>query len=242
MAFSSSVNLHFKGPNIRQTWSLPDSIIYYIAKNPSNAKAWQKLIQCCKYFFAKNPILVIDELIYAGKGKWEAFLFSKAKVVYLHKSVVRNKNDETVPLEKLVKGLPKIKKINLSDNPTFSSITSNTVKELFKIPRISKVTDVILWKLPETFDLETFYIYFKKNKHTKFRIRFRDAISEAYKIRIVEIVDEIIATENHDYKIPNIGFDYKISNIGFNHKILNMGFPNEKWGRIDSLIRQQNKQ
>uniref|UniRef100_A0A914QRU5 Uncharacterized protein n=1 Tax=Panagrolaimus davidi TaxID=227884 RepID=A0A914QRU5_9BILA len=155
------------------------------------------------------------------------FLFSKVKAVYLYECVVRKKNDEIVPFEKLVKSLRKIKKIHFYDNPSYSSITSNTVKELLKIPHIPKITEVILEKLPEKLDLETFHIYFKRNEHTKFRIRFQNTISETYKIRIEAVVDEIIATKNHDYKIPNIGF---------------AGLPNEKWGKIDSLIRQQNKQ
>uniref|UniRef100_A0AC35FH75 Uncharacterized protein n=1 Tax=Panagrolaimus sp. PS1159 TaxID=55785 RepID=A0AC35FH75_9BILA len=110
-------------------------------------------------------------------------------------------NDEIVPLEKLVKALPKVKEIRFDDNLISSCITSNTVKELLKIRHISKISQMKLDGIPEKFDLETFYMYFKKNKHTEFRIGFRDdAISEAYKIRIETIVDEIIATENHDYK------------------------------------------
>uniref|UniRef100_A0A914PY52 Uncharacterized protein n=1 Tax=Panagrolaimus davidi TaxID=227884 RepID=A0A914PY52_9BILA len=52
-----------------QNWSLPDPIIYYIAKNPSTSKVYQKLIQSCKYFFEKNPILVLDDLIYIHEKK-----------------------------------------------------------------------------------------------------------------------------------------------------------------------------
>uniref|UniRef100_A0A914PTV5 Uncharacterized protein n=1 Tax=Panagrolaimus davidi TaxID=227884 RepID=A0A914PTV5_9BILA len=58
--------LHFHGPFNRQNWPFRDSLINYITKNPSNAKAWKKLIQSCKYFFAKNPIYVIDKL---GHGR-----------------------------------------------------------------------------------------------------------------------------------------------------------------------------
>uniref|UniRef100_A0AC34FWC6 Uncharacterized protein n=1 Tax=Panagrolaimus sp. ES5 TaxID=591445 RepID=A0AC34FWC6_9BILA len=32
--------------------------MYYMAVNPSTPEAYNKLIQCCKYFFEKNPILV----------------------------------------------------------------------------------------------------------------------------------------------------------------------------------------
>uniref|UniRef100_A0A914PUZ5 DUF38 domain-containing protein n=1 Tax=Panagrolaimus davidi TaxID=227884 RepID=A0A914PUZ5_9BILA len=155
------------------------------------------------------------------------FIFSKVEVFYLNNCVVRNKNDEIVPLEKLVKTLPKIEKIHFQDTTSCSSITSNTVKELLKIPHFSKITEVVLWEIPEKFDLETFYIYFKKNKHTNFRLHFADSLSEAYKILLEAIVDEIIAAENHGYKIPYFYF---------------AGLQNEKWEKVDLLICQQNKQ
>uniref|UniRef100_A0AC34FGM9 Uncharacterized protein n=1 Tax=Panagrolaimus sp. ES5 TaxID=591445 RepID=A0AC34FGM9_9BILA len=50
------------GPSLKQHFSLPYSIMYYMAKNPSSAEAYNKLIQCCKYFFEKNPILVAADL------------------------------------------------------------------------------------------------------------------------------------------------------------------------------------
>uniref|UniRef100_A0A914PED2 Uncharacterized protein n=1 Tax=Panagrolaimus davidi TaxID=227884 RepID=A0A914PED2_9BILA len=52
-----------------QDFALPDSIIFYIAKNPKNAQMYLKMIQTCKYFFVKNPILVVPELIYTD-SKW----------------------------------------------------------------------------------------------------------------------------------------------------------------------------
>uniref|UniRef100_A0A914PFU7 Uncharacterized protein n=1 Tax=Panagrolaimus davidi TaxID=227884 RepID=A0A914PFU7_9BILA len=57
-----SKQLHFHGPYRQQNWPFKLSFINYITKTPSNAKAWQKLIQSCKYFFAKNPIVVADSL------------------------------------------------------------------------------------------------------------------------------------------------------------------------------------
>uniref|UniRef100_A0A914P0N2 Uncharacterized protein n=1 Tax=Panagrolaimus davidi TaxID=227884 RepID=A0A914P0N2_9BILA len=50
------------GPSIQQNWLLPFSIIYYIAKNPSNSKVFQKLVQTCKFFFEKNPIIIVENL------------------------------------------------------------------------------------------------------------------------------------------------------------------------------------
>uniref|UniRef100_A0AC35FQN6 Uncharacterized protein n=1 Tax=Panagrolaimus sp. PS1159 TaxID=55785 RepID=A0AC35FQN6_9BILA len=48
---------------LKQYFSLPSNIIYYMAMNPSTPKCYNKLIQCCKYFFEKNPIIVVKNLI-----------------------------------------------------------------------------------------------------------------------------------------------------------------------------------
>uniref|UniRef100_A0A914PF00 Ribosomal protein S2 n=1 Tax=Panagrolaimus davidi TaxID=227884 RepID=A0A914PF00_9BILA len=50
-----------------QNFSLPNSIIYYIARNPKSSKSYQKWIKVCKYFFAKNPILIINSLRFGEK-------------------------------------------------------------------------------------------------------------------------------------------------------------------------------
>uniref|UniRef100_A0AC34GRK8 Uncharacterized protein n=1 Tax=Panagrolaimus sp. ES5 TaxID=591445 RepID=A0AC34GRK8_9BILA len=60
MSVSKLAPIFFQGPYLRQNFSLPDSVIYYMAMNPSSAHVYQKLIQTCKYFFAKNPIIVLQ--------------------------------------------------------------------------------------------------------------------------------------------------------------------------------------
>uniref|UniRef100_A0A914QPN6 Uncharacterized protein n=1 Tax=Panagrolaimus davidi TaxID=227884 RepID=A0A914QPN6_9BILA len=61
--------LHFDGPFRQQNLPFRDSFINYITKSPSNAKAWQKLIQSCKYFFAKNEIFAIEKLCLTSDSK-----------------------------------------------------------------------------------------------------------------------------------------------------------------------------
>uniref|UniRef100_A0A914RE77 Uncharacterized protein n=1 Tax=Panagrolaimus davidi TaxID=227884 RepID=A0A914RE77_9BILA len=54
-----------------QSFSLPDSIIFYVLKNPTTTKLYQNLIQTCKYFFVKNPIIVSPNYSYSRDlGKW----------------------------------------------------------------------------------------------------------------------------------------------------------------------------
>uniref|UniRef100_A0AC34G8G3 DUF38 domain-containing protein n=1 Tax=Panagrolaimus sp. ES5 TaxID=591445 RepID=A0AC34G8G3_9BILA len=64
--------IYFSGPYRRQEWSFPDSIIHYITQKPSTAKCYQNMIQCCKYFFAKNSILVFSNLRFFDT-KWLIF-------------------------------------------------------------------------------------------------------------------------------------------------------------------------
>ena len=45
-----------------QRFSIPETIVHYILKNPISHRLWKNLIQTCKHFFSKNPILVIDSL------------------------------------------------------------------------------------------------------------------------------------------------------------------------------------
>uniref|UniRef100_A0A914P794 Uncharacterized protein n=1 Tax=Panagrolaimus davidi TaxID=227884 RepID=A0A914P794_9BILA len=50
------------GPSIQQNWSLPNSMILYIAKNPTSPKVYQKLVQTCKFFFETHPIIIMAAL------------------------------------------------------------------------------------------------------------------------------------------------------------------------------------
>uniref|UniRef100_A0A914PKX4 Uncharacterized protein n=1 Tax=Panagrolaimus davidi TaxID=227884 RepID=A0A914PKX4_9BILA len=51
------------GPSVQQKhFSLPYFVIDYIAKNPTSTEMYNKLIQCCKHFYEKNPILVVKNM------------------------------------------------------------------------------------------------------------------------------------------------------------------------------------
>uniref|UniRef100_A0AC34F2N6 Uncharacterized protein n=1 Tax=Panagrolaimus sp. ES5 TaxID=591445 RepID=A0AC34F2N6_9BILA len=71
MASSGSINSSICKKDRRQDWSLPDYLIYYVTKNPSSSKVWQNFTETCKYFYAKNPVIVIQELSFYEK-KWSA--------------------------------------------------------------------------------------------------------------------------------------------------------------------------
>uniref|UniRef100_A0A914QC85 Uncharacterized protein n=1 Tax=Panagrolaimus davidi TaxID=227884 RepID=A0A914QC85_9BILA len=242
----SAERIYFSGPYLLQNWSMPDSVIFYITNNPSSAKVYQKLVQICKYFFIKNPIIIIDH-----SNKFHVFYFREDKELEaaLEKIVKRilsnisykfwvtgdvigptskiistifpriykvdnveclnftfsnlyNENDSNIPLEKLVEALPKLKKLIVSQDSGRYFITSETMKELIKIEHFSKIDYILFYGLTDTFDIEAFYDYMKKNKHTIFSFRFSRQISVAYKNRLEEIIDEIIETPNHDYEVP----------------------------------------
>ena len=57
-----SVNMCFFETTKPQNFSLPEPIINIILKSKENPLIYEKLIQTCKYFFTKNPVLVINYL------------------------------------------------------------------------------------------------------------------------------------------------------------------------------------
>uniref|UniRef100_A0A914P064 DUF38 domain-containing protein n=1 Tax=Panagrolaimus davidi TaxID=227884 RepID=A0A914P064_9BILA len=233
-----SEKLNFQGPYLRQNWSLPDSFIYNLAIKPSNANGFAKLVKSCKYFYSKNPVSLSPIFPKLYKTDFEKldlsiqtisyndFLFISSNVENIELIRVVIKNEEVpytiVPLEKLVKALPKIKNISLCENQNHMSsiFTRNTVKELLIIPHFSKISKITLHNIPETFDIETFFAFIKKNKITKFRLYFHHSFSAAYKNCLEAIIDEILQTENHDYKVPCICF---------------YGLEEKKWKKLQSL-------
>uniref|UniRef100_A0A914Q6Z1 Uncharacterized protein n=1 Tax=Panagrolaimus davidi TaxID=227884 RepID=A0A914Q6Z1_9BILA len=70
MIVHDSKRAKFMATYRHQNFSMPDSLIFYIAKNPKTWKLYQKMVKTCKYFFVKNPILVIDKHLYNDDSKW----------------------------------------------------------------------------------------------------------------------------------------------------------------------------
>uniref|UniRef100_A0A914PZE3 Uncharacterized protein n=1 Tax=Panagrolaimus davidi TaxID=227884 RepID=A0A914PZE3_9BILA len=232
--------------------------MFYISKNPRTSKLYQKMIQTCKYFFIKNPIIVSSNFPYSldldkwciGKTRFdfsqlickywitEKFNFTtilpklykcdakkvtiKNKVIslndlsiftktaediYFEIVTVKNFDDSIVPFEKIFETFINVKIFRLYSYSTFSNITSKTFNELLKIPHFLKLQSIYLNCIPDTFDIEAFYVYMKKNKTTKFFLIFDYSISARYKNRLEEIVDELLSTKVFNYKPPIIYYD-----------------------------------
>uniref|UniRef100_A0A914QLU4 Uncharacterized protein n=1 Tax=Panagrolaimus davidi TaxID=227884 RepID=A0A914QLU4_9BILA len=64
-----SNNASFRSTYRRQTFPFRDTLIRYITNNPSSANVYQKMIQSCKHFFIKNPIIVVPNLLF-DEGGW----------------------------------------------------------------------------------------------------------------------------------------------------------------------------
>uniref|UniRef100_A0A914Q5P4 Uncharacterized protein n=1 Tax=Panagrolaimus davidi TaxID=227884 RepID=A0A914Q5P4_9BILA len=249
-----------------QNFSLRDSIIHYIEKNPKTWELYQKLIKSCKYFFVKNTILVVRRLSYNKNDLWFAkadgdvdkvlidlnkikckfwvtekfdvfpyvtnynpnilssnipklykcdamflhlkgqtissydhsFFISDAEEIFFEDVTVKDENGKLLPLEKLIEGSIKVETIYIF-GPT---MTSKTFNELTKLPHFANLDYLTLDGLHEDFDVEDFYI----NQRTLFRLYFDSSVSDGYKARIKEIIDEINATEEFNYRPPVIQF------------------------------------
>uniref|UniRef100_A0A914QIC0 Uncharacterized protein n=1 Tax=Panagrolaimus davidi TaxID=227884 RepID=A0A914QIC0_9BILA len=241
-----------------QSFSLPDSIIFYISKNPTTSKLYQKMILTCKYFFIKNPVIVSSSYSYSrdlDKCCIEKIQFDLSQLICkywitenfdstsilpklykcdarkvnlinkvisfkdlsmfatfaeditLETITVKDSNGSILPFEKVFEAFINAKKYAFYFYLTLPEITSKTFNELLKIPHFSKLQSMNLNSVPETFDIEAFYVYMKKNKTTKFNLLFDDSISQVYKNRLEEIIDEILSTKFFNYAPPFIDFD-----------------------------------
>uniref|UniRef100_A0A914PPE1 Uncharacterized protein n=1 Tax=Panagrolaimus davidi TaxID=227884 RepID=A0A914PPE1_9BILA len=66
----NSKRVKFMATYYHQSFSIPESFVFYIAKNPITWKLYQKMVKTCKFFFVKNPILVVDKYLCYYGSKW----------------------------------------------------------------------------------------------------------------------------------------------------------------------------
>uniref|UniRef100_A0A914PEF4 Uncharacterized protein n=1 Tax=Panagrolaimus davidi TaxID=227884 RepID=A0A914PEF4_9BILA len=139
---------------------------------------------------------------------------SKCEMLYLSNVVIMN-NNEIVPekeeaavsLEALFKALPNVKffRYYLPKN-SVNIITAKTAEQLFKIPHFLCLDRFEMNEIPGCFDIKSFYGHIKKNKKTLIFLDFSDQIPDEYETRLQTIVEEILGTENREYKVPRIYF------------------------------------
>uniref|UniRef100_A0A914PQR3 Uncharacterized protein n=1 Tax=Panagrolaimus davidi TaxID=227884 RepID=A0A914PQR3_9BILA len=153
---------------------------------------------------------------------------SKCEMLYLwcvaFYETVPKTEETAVSLEAIFKALPNVKAFTyfLPDN-SINIITTKTAEELLKIPHFLSLDEFTIKEINEIFDIESFYGHIKKNKNTKINLYFSDQISEEYKTQLQTIVDQILETENRDYKVPWISFS---------------GITNSSFGKMLALYRE----
>uniref|UniRef100_A0A914QRM5 Uncharacterized protein n=1 Tax=Panagrolaimus davidi TaxID=227884 RepID=A0A914QRM5_9BILA len=209
----------------RQNFALPDSIIHYIAKNPKTWMLYQKIIRTCKYFFVKNPILVVPLLSYIHDDVWVVdadveLLIDLNKIkckfwVTEEFDVLPGVNDYNPNI--LSSNILKLYKcdviflflicqtISYNDLSFFISVAEeigfkdvNLKDENGKILPLEKIIEA---------SIKARRINMQKNQRTSIELYFDSSISDEYKARIEEIIDEIYATGEFDYKPPSIQFN-----------------------------------
>uniref|UniRef100_A0A914Q1V7 Uncharacterized protein n=1 Tax=Panagrolaimus davidi TaxID=227884 RepID=A0A914Q1V7_9BILA len=158
-----------------------------------------KLYKCdAKKVTLKNKVIFINDL---------SMFTETAEDITISGVTVKNPDDSIVPFEKIFEVFINAKKFRFYSKSALPNFTSRTFNELLKIPHFSKLQFMNLENIPESFDIETFYVYMKENKTTKFYLLFDKSISAPYKIRLETINDEIRSTKVLNYKTPVIDYD-----------------------------------
>jgi hypothetical protein len=60
----------FRYTYLQQVFPFRDTLIRYITNNHASSKLYQKMIQSCKHFFIKNPIIIVPELSFNQRKRW----------------------------------------------------------------------------------------------------------------------------------------------------------------------------
>uniref|UniRef100_A0AC35FCZ9 DUF3822 family protein n=1 Tax=Panagrolaimus sp. PS1159 TaxID=55785 RepID=A0AC35FCZ9_9BILA len=102
---------------IKQNFSLPSGIIYYITHTPSSSKGYQKLQQTCKYYYFKKQLIIFDNFKWSAMQKacrnhmYLIDLENSAYKIWLTKELtIYGQNDEDF----ITSLMPRIYKSNIS--------------------------------------------------------------------------------------------------------------------------------
>uniref|UniRef100_A0AC34F5Z8 Uncharacterized protein n=1 Tax=Panagrolaimus sp. ES5 TaxID=591445 RepID=A0AC34F5Z8_9BILA len=245
-----------------QNFSLPDSFIYYITKNPSTSKIYQKLIQSCKYFFFKNPIIIIHCLEFdAENDQWNICVgCDSMKRKLIHKKIdvlnvipskiwltgcllicpksSNNSNiaskifqklfrhdstnssllsltNQSICFNKLVSHYSSFENISLNNVAVKCADGSNaSIEMILSIFTKIKYFYYGFGENSESFDIEKFYEFLKKNTNIKGAFSFSPLISEEYQNRLEAIVDKLLEpfVDSEEY-VP-----FAVTYLGQNHQ------------------------
>uniref|UniRef100_A0AC35G567 DUF38 domain-containing protein n=1 Tax=Panagrolaimus sp. PS1159 TaxID=55785 RepID=A0AC35G567_9BILA len=103
---------------------------------------------------------------------WKEFLLltSSKGVKYCDFDMIEIKDDknEAVLFEKILEQLPSLKWFDVLFKDGDSSITSNTVTNILKLPTFNYLEKFYVRNIPETFDLESFEIFLQNHKNACF--------------------------------------------------------------------------
>uniref|UniRef100_A0A914R0J9 Uncharacterized protein n=1 Tax=Panagrolaimus davidi TaxID=227884 RepID=A0A914R0J9_9BILA len=172
---------------------------FWITENYNISSILPKLYKCdAKNVNLKNKVISFNDLS----------MFTKtAEDITFNEITVKDSDGSIAPFEKIFETFIYVKKFRFDSELILPNITSKTFNELSKIPHFSKLQLMDLNNIPDTFDIENFYIYMKENKTTKFWLEFHKSVSVPYKTRLEAIIDEILGTKKFNYKPPMIDFD-----------------------------------
>ena len=82
------------------------------------------------------------------------------RILYLHKTIVKNEDGTIVPIEKLMKLLPNLQTFyygNVSGDDGLQTITSETAANLNTNPHFSQMESFYMYGIPESFDIDAFF-------------------------------------------------------------------------------------
>uniref|UniRef100_A0A914Q4Q2 Uncharacterized protein n=1 Tax=Panagrolaimus davidi TaxID=227884 RepID=A0A914Q4Q2_9BILA len=215
------------GSSNRQCFDFPKFIMDYILKNPKSWKLWKKFIQTCKWFFDKNPIVVIsclhldnfnningfstcstqqcnnvhDRPIKLINAPFKLWITELLKIVdhddATAKSLIPHKNEKLVSFEKILESLPQIQAIDYIFMNDGRDVTPNTVKKIAEMEHVKKCYRMNLTNIPPNFDFDAFSKFMLDNKQVCYVLVFYDDTITEEYMVKIRAFAEKLKTENY---------------------------------------------